>query len=119
LTIDITRNVLAMVDWKNIKKEYIPSNQVPTGRNRESPWDDVFTGIPKGQALVLREPEVNAGTIRAALKRKQAHGKYKNLKLTSKGVHGSATIYLINTESPVVRFAHKVDKGERTITENI
>ena len=89
---------MSMVDWKNLKKEYISSNEVPTGRDRESPWNDIFADIPKGQALVLHEPEVSAGTIRAALQRKQKNGKFKNLKVTTKGVHGTAIVYVTNTE---------------------
>jgi len=89
-----------MVDWNKIKKEYISANDVPTGHGAQSEWDNIFTEIPKGQALVLHEPEVNAGTIRAALQRKQRHGKFKNLKVTTKGVHGTATVYVTNTEKP-------------------
>jgi len=89
-----------MVDWKKVTKAYIPSDQVPTGRTRESPWDAIFSEIPKGQALVLKEPEVSSGTVRAALKRNQARGRFKNLRMVSKGVHGQATIYITNTEKP-------------------
>jgi hypothetical protein len=91
-----------MVDSKKLTKEYIPIDQVPTGRDRESHWDEVFSEIPRGQALVLREPEVNSGTVRAALVRKQLKGKFKNLKYLSKGKHGTATIYIMNTE-PLLR----------------
>jgi hypothetical protein len=110
----------SMVDWSKIKKEYIQANQVPTGRARESQWNNIFADIPKGQALVLREPEVSSGTIRAALKRMQAHGKFKNLKFISKGVHGSATIYVVNNE-PLLRVPHGkiTGKDDSSTTENV
>lgn len=89
-----------MVDWEKIKKEYISAKEVPEPHSRESPWDEIFSSIPKGQALVLREPEVNAGTVRGALKRKQNKGKFKNLRYSSKGTHGSAVIYVTNMDKP-------------------
>jgi hypothetical protein len=87
-----------MVDWNKIKKEYISANDVPTGHGAHSEWDNIFAEIPKGQALVLHEPEVNSGTIRAALMRKQRKGQFKNLRYRSKGKHGTATIYVVNIE---------------------
>jgi hypothetical protein len=89
-----------MVDWRKIKKEYVPATEVPVGRGTGAPWDEIFGDIQKGQALVLHEPEVSAGTIRAALQRQQKYGKFKNLKVTTKGVHGTAIIYVSNTEKP-------------------
>jgi len=90
-----------MVDWNKIKKEYVPSIEVPTGRGTGAPWDEIFGGIPKGQALVLHEPEISAGTIRAALQRMQNRGKFKNLHMSTKGIHGTATIYVTNTEKAI------------------
>lgn len=87
-----------MVDLDKLKLEFIPIEEVPTAKTRAAPWDDVFSKIPRGQALVLKEPQFNAGTLRAALVRRQKAGKWKNLKYSSKGRHGSATIYIMNTE---------------------
>jgi hypothetical protein len=87
-----------MVDWNKIKKQYISSNDVPSGHGPKAQWDEIFGDIPKGQALVLHEPEISAGTIRAALQRMQNNGKFKNLQLSTKGIHGTATIYITNTE---------------------
>jgi len=97
-----------MVDWSKIKKEYIQASQVPIGRGSESPWDEIFSDIPKGQALVLHEPEVSAGTVRAALQRQHKHGRFKNIHITTKGVHGTATIYITNTEkAPTYKLIQK------------
>lgn len=90
-----------MPDWSKIKKEYIPASAVPTGRASESPWDEIFSGIPKGQALVLHEPEVSAGTVGQALRTRHRKGKFKNIKVTTKGMHGTATIYITNTDKPI------------------
>jgi hypothetical protein len=87
-----------MVDWSKIKKEYISATSVPTGRTSQSPWDEIFADIPRGQALVLHEPEVNAGTVRQALQNRHNKGKFKYIYVTTKGVHGTATIYVTNSE---------------------
>lgn len=92
-----------MVDWTKVKKEFIAASEVPSGHGAQSPWNAIFNEIPKGQALVLHEPEVNAGTVRGALQRMHKHGKFKNLRFTSKGVHGTATIYITNTEKAPIR----------------
>lgn len=92
-----------MVDWSKVKKEYISSGDVPAGHGAQSHWDEIFNEIPKGQALVLHEPEVNAGTFRQALQRMHRHGKFKNLRMSTKGIHGTATIYITNTDKALVR----------------
>jgi hypothetical protein len=101
-----------MVDWKKVKKEFIPASEVPLGHGAQNPaqWDELFSSIPMEQALVLHEPELSAGTIRNALRRMQKVGKFKNLKISTKGIHGRATIYITNTEKAptytVVRKPH-------------
>lgn len=87
-----------MVDLSKVKIELIPNEEVPISRVRETPWDDLFNKIPKGQTLVLKEPQVLAGSIRAALTRRQGSGKFKNLRLRTKGKRGSRTLYLMNIE---------------------
>lgn len=102
-----------MVDWSKIKKEYIAANDVPTGRGSQSPWDEIFAEIPSGQALVLHEPQVNSGTVGQALRSRQRKGKFKNLKISTKGRHGTATIYITNTEKPTssVTFTRRSRSG--------
>jgi hypothetical protein len=90
-----------MKDLSKLKLEFIPVNQVPTTRATQSPWEDIFKQIPAGQALILHEPDVNSGTVRAALVRKQRHNKFKNLQLVTKGKHGTATIYIKNNDKAV------------------
>ena len=87
-----------MVDLSKVKYELIPNSQVPTTSVRETPWDDLFNQIPKGQTMVLKEPQVIAGSLRAALTRRQGSGKFKNLRLRTKGKRGSRTLYLMNTD---------------------
>jgi hypothetical protein len=87
-----------MKDWNKIKKEYVSIDEVPTARMTNNPWNEIFGEIPKGQALVLHEPEVKANTIWAALQRWQKkYGKFKNLRFSTKGKHGTATVYITNT----------------------
>lgn len=90
-----------MVDWSKVKKEYIPANETPSKRTKGLLWDVIFAEIPKGQTLVLHEPEVNSGTVRAALQRRWMVGKFKNLHIVTRGRLGTATIYIINTEKPL------------------
>ena len=92
-----------MLDITKLKTEFIPISEVPTGRSRNSPWDIIFDKVPKGQALVLKEPEVSAGTIRAALQRKHKAGKYKHLSIVTKGAHGTAAIYILNNDKSPLR----------------
>lgn len=98
---------LGMVDFNKIKKEYISIDEVPAPHTRASQWDELFSSIQKGQALVLHEPEVNASSTRAALQRKQKEGKFKHLQYSSKGVHGSATLYISNTEKSAEKTVDK------------
>lgn len=104
-----------MVDWSKVKKSYIPASEVPKARREGSPWDEIFSNIPKGQALVLHEPEVNAGTVRGALQRMHRHGKFKNIEMSTKGLHGDATIYVINTEKATATLT--ITRKARTLSE--
>jgi len=97
-----------MVDWSKIKKEYVSLDEVPVPHSRATEWDELFSSVPRGQALVLHEPDVNSGTVRGALQRKQKQGKFKNLQYSSKGVHGSATVYISNTEKPTEKPIQRV-----------
>jgi hypothetical protein len=109
-----------MVDWKKVKKEFIPANEVPGGHGAQNPaqWDELFSGIPKGQALVLHEPEINSGTIRNALRRTQKDGKFKNLRVSTKGIHGRATIYITNTEAtPARTITRRADSTSEKLSE--
>lgn len=92
-----------MTDWTKIKKEYVSIDEVPPPHQRASPWDEIFSSIPAGQALILKEPDVSGGTVRAALDRKHKEGKFKNIQYSSKGLHGKATVYLSNTDKPIER----------------
>ena len=90
-----------MTDFSKIRKEFIPASQVPEARRIPSEWDEIFKGIPKGQALVLHEPEIHSGTVREALRARQRHGKFKNIRVSTRGAKGKAAIYVINTDKPV------------------
>lgn len=106
-----------MVDFNKIKKEYISINEVPPPHTRTTEWDEIFSSIPKGQALVLHEPDINSGTVRGALQRKHKDGKFKNLQYSSKGVHGSAIVYISNIEKAVEKTSEKpMSKWVKPIT---
>ena len=89
-----------LTDLSKIKKEFIPANEVPERQRVASQWDEIFGGIPKGQALVLHEPEVSRSAVRAALHTRQICGKFKNITVFSRGARKKATIYIVNTEKP-------------------
>jgi len=91
-----------MPDLSKIRKEFIPANQVPSKTYAlSSQWDEILKMIPQGQALVLREPEVSAGSVRAVLRARHAHGKFKNIQMSTRGARRKATIYLVNTDKSV------------------
>lgn len=104
-------------DMSKIRKEFIPIADVPAPHTRITEWDEIFSSIPKGQALVLHEPEVYAGTVRGALTRKQKDGKFKNLQFSSKGKHGSAIVYVSNMEKLTEKQADKpMQKWTKPVT---
>jgi len=107
-----------MVDWSKVKKSYIPASEVPSGHGAQSPWDKIFEEIPKGQALVLHEPDVSAGTVRQALHTRHRKGKFKNLRMSTKGRHGIAVIYVTNIEKAtptptITRKAHATPEQQK------
>jgi hypothetical protein len=78
------------------KLKFISANEVPY--TRQTKWDEIFAQIPKGQALVLEEPEVNADTLRAALLRRKRQGKFKNLQMIARGKRGHRKSYVANAD---------------------
>lgn len=86
------------IDMKNLK--FVPVSEVPASHRRgETQWKTLFAQVPKGQAVVLQEPEVWASSISQALRRMQKRdGKFKNLQVITRGKHGTAMIYVVNTD---------------------
>ena len=74
--------------------ELIPIEEVPY--KKETKWDELFKAIPKGQALVLREPDVNADGAAGALQRRKKRGQYKNLSVIVRGPKGKRVVYITN-----------------------
>lgn len=95
------------IDMENLK--FVPASEVPAShRHGETNWEALFTRVPRGQAIVLHEPDVFASSISQALRRMQKRdGKFKNLQVVTRGKHGTATIYLLNTEKPTEGITRK------------
>jgi len=74
--------------------EFIPVEEVPF--KKETKWDVFFQAVPKGQALVLREPEINADGVTGALSRRKKRGLYKNLSALVRGSKGKRVVYVMN-----------------------
>lgn len=76
----------------------ISEDEVPSKKNKRGVlWEEIFDNIPQGQAAMFRPEEVGIGSIRAALKRLQEKGKYKNLQVTGRKVGKRQYIsYVIN-----------------------
>lgn len=78
------------------KLKFIPASDVPYAK--QTKWDEIFAKIPKGQALVLDEPAVNADTLRAAFLRRKRQGKFKSLEMIARGQRGHRRSYIVNTD---------------------
>jgi hypothetical protein len=101
-----------MPDLSKVRKEFIPASEVPKARARPSQWDEILKQIPRGQALVLHEPEVSVGTVRAAIRGRHRQGRFKNIQLTSRGAKGKTVIYLINTDKPMIKPAGRATQQQ-------
>jgi len=64
----MVRHLKGKIDMSNLT--FVPLTRVPE-RIVYTPWPDLFGKIPVGQALVVREDELNPDSTRAALKRLQ------------------------------------------------
>jgi hypothetical protein len=98
LLIRIIFNATSVQTMNKEKMKYIPADEVPY--RKQTKWDKIFASIPKGQALVIEEPDVDVSieTIRVLLLRRQKRGEFKNLKLISREINGKQTAYIVNTD---------------------
>lgn len=77
--------------------EIIDESEVPERSERSSKYKRMFERIPKGKALVLSEEEVSLMGLRAALKKFQRRGLFKNLRATQRTIDGKVKLYIINS----------------------
>jgi len=79
-----------------MSQKYIDADEVPTRFGRALEWDNIFSAIPKGKALVLENLR-NPATVRKALWMRQEKGLFKNLYVVSRGM----IIYIVNPKEKV------------------
>ena len=79
------------VDIENLK--FIPKSEVPS-RQYRTKWDELFSSIPKGEALVLPFTKVNKGVVRMALYYRHKKGKFEHLEAVERG----EAVYVINSK---------------------
>lgn len=85
------RKKLKTEDLRFVDAEDVPKIVVRT------PWEEVFSKIPLGKALVLQHEQASPSTVRTALKRYQKEGKYRNLYMTTRKVaKGKYVTYVVN-----------------------
>lgn len=80
------------IDIENLT--FIPNDEVPI--KIPTKWDSIFSSIPKGKSLVLKDSQANPDSMRGALIRRKRQGKFKNLRLVVRGKKGNRTAYLMN-----------------------
>jgi len=81
------------VDVSNLT--FIPLSKVPKSVVY-TPWPDLFNKVPPGQALVLKEDELNPDSVRGALKRFQKSKQFMNLEVRVRGPRPKRTTYILN-----------------------
>jgi len=81
------------VDVSNLT--LIPLSKVPESVVY-TPWPDLFGKVPPGQALVLKEDELNPDTVRASLKRLQKRKQFMNFEVRVRGPRPKRTTYILN-----------------------
>ncbi len=59
-------------------------------------WHEVFSGIPVGKALEVPSDKASPSTVRQALKRMKAKGKFKRLYSTTRKIDGKFITYVVN-----------------------
>ncbi len=82
------------LDLNNLS--FVPANKVPE-RVVYTPWPELFSKIPAGQALVLSESKVNPDSVRAGLARLHEKKQFVNLEVRVRGQRGKRTTYVVNT----------------------
>jgi len=82
------------IDLKNLP--IIDESEVPDKPKRYTPYRELFKRIGNGKALVLTDNDVNLTTARAALRRLQRKGEFKQMMATQRTVEGKRTLYIIN-----------------------
>lgn len=83
------------IDVKTVKR--IPASQVPPPVVRKTPWEPLFRSIANGEAIVIQSDEAAPSTVREALKRLQAKGKFTTLYATTrKAGENKYVTYVVN-----------------------
>ena len=73
------------IDPNNLR--FIDPEDIPVKTTlTATPWEKIFSSIPKGKVLTFHPDEVSADTVRTALKRMQRKGKFRHLKMTTRKV---------------------------------
>lgn len=83
------------IDLKQLKR--IPVEEVPT--SKWTKWDDVFSSIPEGEALVVPNESAHPVSIREAIRRRKKKGKYLNYSVVMSGKNS----YIVHSSTPKVR----------------
>ena len=83
----IDLNNLQIIDESEVPKTY-----------RYTPYREMLKKVKKGKALVFDPSEVGIriSTVRAAIRRLQKKGEFKNIELSQRTVRGKQFLYIIN-----------------------
>jgi len=85
---------------KQVKLEdfaFVGEEEVPKKPIRRTPWQEIFSSIPRGKAIVIPEDKLAVSTVRSALKRYQHKGQFIHLySTTRKDAKGKYKTYVVN-----------------------
>lgn len=82
------------IDLKNLT--IIDESEVPDKPKRYTPYRELLKRMGKGKALVLTVDDVNLITARAAIRRLQRKGEFKQMVVTQRTVGDKKKLYIIN-----------------------
>lgn len=98
------------IDLENLK--FISEDELPP-RFVKTPWEEIFSKIPRGKALVLQPDQVATTTARTALRRFQKNGRFKLLYVKSRKVAENKYVtYVVNP-------SEEAKQGEKKLSENL
>lgn len=85
---------MTKIDLKKLRR--IPIEEVPM---KWTKWDEVFSSIPIGEALVVPNSVAHPVSIRNAIKRRQKKGKLLNYSVVMSGENA----YIVHSSTPTAK----------------
>ena len=84
----------------------IEASDVPKTSARNTPYREMLKRIKKGKAMVIDPKATNLRitTVRAAIRRLQKKGEFKQLEISQRTMNGKQILYIINPSDETEKF---------------